>query len=83
MSEEKLPISEVIDVIQSETIYKTEKWWCAVILAKSFGRKQILYYLWIKKNGQWKRKQKATIPSGQNWQKVKEVIEKFQGMSIQ
>ncbi|MEM2112079.1 MAG: hypothetical protein QXX08_09430 [Candidatus Bathyarchaeia archaeon] len=52
MTEEKFPISESLKVIQGITIYKTEKWWAAVTLVESFGRKQIATYLWSKKNDQ-------------------------------
>jgi hypothetical protein len=54
VTEEKIPISEKLNVLQSQTIYKTEKWWSAVALVESFGRKQIAVYLWMKKDDQWK-----------------------------
>jgi hypothetical protein len=55
MSEEKLPISEKLKVLDAITLYKTDKWWSAIALVDSFGRKQIALYLWLNKDGKWKR----------------------------
>jgi len=77
MVEESLPVSEKLKVLDSVTIYKTEKWWSAVTLIDSFGRKQISLYVWIKRGDRWKRNQKFTIHSRDEWRKVKEGIEKF------
>lgn len=77
MSEEKIPISEKLKVIRPLTIYKTEKWWLAVALVESFGRKQIATYLWTKKEDQWKRKQKFVVHSNKEWLQIKEAIEKL------
>jgi hypothetical protein len=77
VSEEKMPISEKLKVIRPLTIYKTEKWWLAVALVESFGRKQIATYLWTKKEDQWKRKQKFVVHSNKEWLQIKEAIEKL------
>ena len=72
-----MPISEKLKVILPLTIYKTEKWWLAVALVESFGRKQIATYLWTKKEDQWKRKQKFVVHSNKEWLQIKEAIEKL------
>jgi len=77
MSKEILPISEKLKVLEGCTVYKTEKWWSAVALVESFGRKQIAVYLWIKKDDQWKRKQKLVVHNKGEWQQIKEAIEKL------
>ena len=77
MSEEKLPISEKLTVIQGTTLYKTEKWWSAVALVDSFGRKQIAMYLWLNKDGKWKRQQKFVIHNKAEWSQVKENVERL------
>ncbi len=77
MSEDKLPISEKLTVLDSVTLYKTGKWWSAVALVDSFGRKQVATYLWLNKNGTWKRQQKFMIRNKEEWAKIKEAIEKF------
>lgn len=76
MTEEKLPISGKLKVLRQITIYKTEKWWSAVALVESFGRKQIAVYLWTKKD-RWKRKQKFVVHNKREWAQIKEAIEKM------
>ena len=80
---EVLPVSEIITVRSHETIYKTQKWWCAVVLGEQFGRRKIFLYLWNwdEKAGRWKRKQKFTIGSRNNWNDVKTAVEKFLEMA--
>jgi len=77
MSEEKFPISERLKVIKGHTLYKTEKWWSAIVLVESFGRKQIAVYLWGKRDGQWKRRQKLVVHNKGEWLQIKEAIEKL------
>jgi len=54
LTEEKLPVSETMKVIEAINIFKSDKWWAAVALVESFGRKQLAVYLWNKKENQWK-----------------------------
>jgi len=77
MSEEKLPISEQLEIIDSITLYKTDKWWSAIAFVDSFGRKQIAMYLWLNKDGKWRRNQKFTIHNKAEWAQIKEAVEKF------
>jgi len=77
MLEEKLPISEKLKVLDSVTLYKTNKWWSAIALVESFGRKQIAMYVWLNKEGKWKRNQKFIIYNKTEWTKVKEAVEKL------
>ena len=75
--EEELPVSEKLKVLKSFTLYKTGKWWSAIALIDSFGRKQIALYVWLNKNGKWKRNQKFIIHSRLEWFKIKETVENF------
>lgn len=77
MTEEKLPVSESIKVIEAITIFKSDKWWAAVALLESFGRKQLAIYLWNKKDGMWKRRQKFVVRNKAQWSQFKEAIEKL------
>ncbi|MEM5854094.1 MAG: hypothetical protein QW228_07050 [Candidatus Aenigmatarchaeota archaeon] len=77
MLEEKLPISEKLKVLDSVNLYKTNKWWSAIALIESFGRKQIALYVWLNKEGKWKRNQKFVIHNKAEWNQVKEVVDKF------
>jgi len=74
---ERPPISDVIEVKDSETIYKTEKWWCSVVLGTMFNRTKVFVYLHRFENGKWKRKGKMTIGSQKNWDGIKEAVERF------
>lgn len=77
LPEEKFPVSETIKVIEGIDLYKTEKWWSAVILQDYFGRKQLAVYMWIKKGDQWKRKQKFVVKNEKAWMSIKESVEKL------
>ncbi len=77
VSEEKLPVSEKLKVLDSVTLYKTGKWWSAIALIDSFGRKEIAMYVWLNKGGKWRRNQKFKIHNKAEWIQIREVIEKF------
>lgn len=77
LPQEKFPISETLRMIDGTDLYKTDKWWSAVILLESFGRKQVAVYLWQKSGEQWKRRQKFVIRDKNQWKEMKETIEKF------
>jgi leucyl aminopeptidase (aminopeptidase T) len=75
--EEKLPVSEVYKVIDHITIYKNDLWWEAIVIFETYGRRQIGMYLWQKRNGQWKRKNKFGIRTLEEWNKLKTSIEQL------
>jgi len=75
MSEKKFPVSETLNVLKGITLYKTEKWWSAVVLLDSFGRKQVAVYLWSKKDDQWKRRQKLVVKNKEEWDRLKNAVE--------
>jgi hypothetical protein len=71
-NEQKFPVHEVIKVIRGVNIYKSEKWWKAALLTENYGKRQVAVYQWIKKESQWKRKQKMSIASKDEWGKIVE-----------
>jgi hypothetical protein len=75
--QEKLPLWESYKVIDYVTIYKNDKWWEAVVVFESFGRRSIAMYLWLNQNGTWKRKQKFQVRSLDEWNKVKVAVEQL------
>ncbi|MFQ5951096.1 MAG: hypothetical protein ACE5KH_03320 [Candidatus Geothermarchaeales archaeon] len=77
LGREKLPISESLRVIRSETLSKTEKWWLAIALLEAFGRKQLAIYLWLKKAEGWRRQQKFVIRSKKDWERMREAVGRF------
>lgn len=74
---EQLPINPALTVIEHIDIYHTEKWWKAVVITEGFGKKTISVYLWTKKDGKWKRKQKLNIKNKGEWLELKEAVEKL------
>ncbi len=74
-AEEKLPISDFYKVIDYVTIFKSEKWWEAIVVFESAGRRSIGMYLWHKRNGLWKRKHKFNVRNLDEWTKLKDAID--------
>jgi hypothetical protein len=76
-TEEKLPISEFYKVIEYVTIFKSQKWWEAVVIFESYGKKTIGLYLWQKREDKWKRKHKFNVRNLEEWDKLKNAIEQL------
>ena len=74
---EKLPISDFYKVIDYVTIFRSEKWWEAIAVIESFGRRSIAMYLWQFRNGTWKRKHKFQLRNFDEWNKVKNAIDRL------
>ena len=76
-AEEKLPISEFYKVVEYVNIFKSQKWWEAVVVFESYGKKSIGLYLWQKKDDAWKRKHKFNVRNLEEWNKLKNAIEQL------
>jgi hypothetical protein len=74
---EPLPLSSFYKVLDSVTIFRSEKWWEAIVIIESFGRRSIAMYLWQNRDGKWKRKHKFQIRNLQEWEKVKSAIDRL------
>jgi hypothetical protein len=74
---EKLPVSSFYKVIDQVTIFKSEKWWEAIAVIESYGKRSIAMYLWQFRDGKWKRKHKFQIRNAEEWEKVKTTIDRF------
>ncbi|RLG97535.1 hypothetical protein DRO19_05670 [Candidatus Bathyarchaeota archaeon] len=74
---ERIPVSDFYKVIDYVTIFKSEKWWEAVAIIESFGRKSIAMYLWQFRDGRWKRKHKFQLRNLEEWEKVKAAVDKL------
>lgn len=75
--EEKLPISEFYKVVDSITIFKNQKWWEAIVIFESYGKRSIGMYLWQKRQEGWKRKHKFNVRNIEEWNKLKNAIEQL------
>lgn len=74
---EKLPISEIYKVVDYITIFKSSKWWEAIVVYEAYGRRSIGVYLWVKKNDVWKRKNKFSVRNLDEWNKVKNAVDQL------
>jgi len=77
MPEENVPIGPPLKLIDFKTIKKGRGWWMAVCLVEYFEKRQIILYLWQKKKGEWKRKQKFGIQTKEKWEGISKAIEGF------
>ena len=75
--EEKLPISAFYKVVDYKTIFKTDLWWEAIVVFETYGKKQFGMYLWQKRNGQWKRKNKFGFRNLDEWNRIKNAVEQL------
>ena len=75
--DERVPIKPPLRLLKIRTINKRFGWWAAVVLLESYAKKQICFYLWQKKDDNWKRKQKFGIHSKEDWQLMKTAVEEF------
>jgi hypothetical protein len=72
---ETLPISEVYTVVSSQTIFKSDVWWEAVVLFEYHGKRQVGLYLWQKRGGVWKRKNKFGFRNLEEWRKIRGAVD--------
>jgi hypothetical protein len=82
VQEEKLPISGFYKVIGYTTIYKTDLWWEAVVVFEAYGKRQMGLYLWQKRGGEWKRKNKFGIRNLDEWSKLKTAVDKLAPQTV-
>ncbi len=47
------------------------------MLYESYGKRAVGVYLWVKKNDAWKRKNKFSLRNLEEWNKIKEAIDKL------
>ena len=71
------PVHEDLDIQAGETVFKSQKWWKAVVLYDGYRGPEIAVYLWQQREGEWRRQQKYVIRSLDDWEQDKEIIKKF------
>lgn len=69
------PVHDNIDVLDGETIYKTDDWWKGVIVAAGYNGPDVLVYLWRRDGNSWKRKQKYRVAI-KDWPEERSIINK-------
>jgi hypothetical protein len=74
---EKLSISDFYKVVDSVTISRNEKWWKAIVLIESYGKRSIAMYMWQFRDGKRKRKHKFHLRTPGEWEKVKNAVDQL------
>ena len=74
---EKLPVSEFYKVVDYVTIFKSEKWWEAIVVIESYGKRSIAMYMWQFRDEKWKRKHKFQLRNLDEWNKVKKAVDEL------
>ena len=74
---EKLPISDFYKVIEYVTIFKSKKWWEAIVVYEAFGKRSIGLYLWENRNDVWKRKNKFSVRNLDEWTTIKNAVDQL------
>lgn len=77
--DEKLPIHAPLKVLRYRTIKKNSGlgWWSAVVLLEDHDKKQVCFYRWRKKGGEWKRDKKLPFRNRVEWNAIKGAVESF------
>lgn len=77
-SVEDFPVSDYYTLATGETIFQTDNWWKAILNIEMKGEyetDEVMVYLWQQRNGEWKRRQKSTIKSVNDWETLKQMVE--------
>ena len=74
---EKLPISNIYKVIDYVNIFKSKKWWEAIVVYEAFGKRSIGLYLWENRNDVWKRKNKFSVRNLDEWTTIKNAVDQL------
>lgn len=77
-ADETFPVSDYYSVAAGETAFKTEEWWKAIVRIDEKGEyetQDTIIYLWQRREGDWRRRQKFSIKDPSDWETVKEIID--------
>ena len=74
---EKLPISDFYKVIDYVTVFKSKKWWEAIVVYEASGKRSIGLYLWENRNDLWKRKNKFSFRTLEEWTTIKNAVDQL------
>jgi hypothetical protein len=77
MEQEKLPVHEVIKILEVRQVYKTEKWWQAAVLGEAFNKRFVALYLWQKKGDRWKQVHKLKVNNKRNWEQIRPLMDEL------
>lgn len=74
----EFPVSDYYTVATGETVFQDEGWWKAIVNVVekgSYETDEVMVYVWQQVDGDWRRRQKYTIKSVDDWEEEREIIE--------
>lgn len=74
---ESFPVSDYYTVGSGTTVFQSDGWWKAIVKVVekgSYETEEVMVYLWQERDGDWRRRQKYTIKSKEEWQTESEAI---------
>lgn len=74
----EFPVSDYYTVATGEAVFQDEGWWKAivnVVKKGSYETDEVMVYVWQQVDGDWRRRQKYTIKSVDDWEEEREIIE--------
>lgn len=76
--QESFPVHQIIRQIRGKTIYRSKRFWRAVVLTEDpAGRRSVRVYLWRSKDGGWRTIQKLKINTKKGWEKLRQAIDEL------
>jgi hypothetical protein len=76
----KFPIHSSLILIGGESIYRTDKWWKAVVeyqFEEGAEHAEVAVYLWHREDDNWTRKNKYVVKTAEAWADDLPVIERY------
>lgn len=73
-----LPISDYYRMSRGNTLYRNQKWWKAAALVCQKGdyeTNEVIAYLWQKVDDEWRRRQKYSVRSLNEWEEEYPIID--------
>lgn len=75
---DSFPVSDYYTVATGETVFQENGWWKAIVCISekgSYETDEVMVYVWQKRDGDWRRRQKYVIKSLSDWEEEKSLID--------
>jgi len=76
--DETFPTSDYYTLTGGETVFHNEEWWKAIVnvgMKGDYEADEVMIYLWQKREGDWRRRQKSTIKSENAWAELSTAVD--------
>lgn len=75
---DEYPVSDYYSVAAGTTVSKENGWWKAILNVTqkgSYETDEVMIYLWQRVDGTWRRRQKYTVKSAEDWERDRQIID--------